>query len=329
LYSGNDWYYNGSAGRQLGSSLNSRNQFHEVLIKFADTDINGNFQPNDPNASFGYRFVEAASQNPVKPEFATFIKNKLHYGYQEFGTNGLPNIPLAAYDLKTGKRLAVGMMESNTVYGFVDGKYWPPKYSASVYNSLHHEVIFIYADDYSATANPNYTQTDREIYNNTKYGAMPVMYFITAYRIADKLSSANEVTIDVNNPVTQTDRFTFIVPGSTESPDIARQDVDKINVFPNPYYAVNPQEINPYQRFVTFTHLPNRATIKIFNVSGQLVQIIEKDDNSQTVKWNLSTSNNLYIASGIYVARVDMPDLGKVKVLKLAIIVEQQYPTYY
>jgi len=329
LFSGNDWYYKGNSGRFIGSSLTSKNQYHNVLIKFADTDNNGNFQPNDPNASYGYRFVQSAAMNPAKPEFAPYIKNKLDYGYQEFGSNGLPNIPLAAYDLKTGKRLAVGMLENNSFYGFVDGKYWPPKYSSSGYISDNHEVLFIYADEYSATANPNYTQNDREIFNNTKYGPLPIMYFINAYRTVDKFSFANEVTIYVNNPLTPTDKFTFIVPGTTESLDNARQDVDKVNVFPNPYYAVNPQEINPYQRFVTFTHLPNRATIKIFTVSGQLIKIIEKDDNSQIIRWNLATDNNLYIASGIYVARVDMPDIGRVKTLKLAIIVEQQYPTNF
>ena len=50
----------------------------------------------------------------------------------------------------------------------------------------------------------------------------------------------------------------------------AKQEVEKINVFPNPYYGANPQELNKYQRFVTSPTLPQKATLKIFNLAGQL-----------------------------------------------------------
>lgn len=124
-------------------------------------------------------------------------------------------------------------------------------------------------------------------------------------------------------------RFTFTAPAVTQSPDFAKEDADKINVFPNPYYGANPQELNRYQRFVTFTHLPERAVIKIFNVSGQLIRILEKDDAGQVMRWNLATDGNLIAPSGIYVARIELPGIGKVKILKFAIIQEQQYPLHY
>ncbi|MFA7421249.1 MAG: T9SS type A sorting domain-containing protein [Melioribacteraceae bacterium] len=120
------------------------------------------------------------------------------------------------------------------------------------------------------------------------------------------------------------DVFTFTAPSVTVSADQAKADVDMVNVFPNPYYGVNSQEINKYQRFVTFNHLPKVATIRIFNLAGQLVRTIEKDADTQYQRWDLKNFDNLPVASGMYVAQVDMPAEGVKKVLKLIVIQETQ-----
>jgi len=108
----------------------------------------------------------------------------------------------------------------------------------------------------------------------------------------------------------------------------ALAEIEKINVFPNPYYGVNVRETNRLNKFVTFNHLPPNATIRIFNLAGVLVKTI-RDYTGQFATWNLKNENNLPVASGIYIVHVDMPDLGKSKVLKLAVIQEEQIlPTY-
>ncbi|MGA7836708.1 MAG: T9SS type A sorting domain-containing protein [Ignavibacteriaceae bacterium] len=104
----------------------------------------------------------------------------------------------------------------------------------------------------------------------------------------------------------------------------AANEVDKINVFPNPYYGVNSQELNKYNRFVTFSHLPNNATIRIFNLAGVMVRTIVKSGSDQFQRWDLNNENGLPVASGLYIAYVDMPDVGKTKILKFTIIQEQQ-----
>lgn len=128
----------------------------------------------------------------------------------------------------------------------------------------------------------------------------------------------------IDDPLTPSDKFTFSTPANSTDANLAKEDVKNVNVFPNPYYGVNPQEINKYQRFVTFTHLPARATIKIFNLAGQLLRTLEKDAQGQFLRWDLSTDSGLPVPSGIYVAYVDMPDQGVTKKLKVAIIQEQQ-----
>ncbi len=120
------------------------------------------------------------------------------------------------------------------------------------------------------------------------------------------------------------DSFTFTAPSPTQSVDLAQKDVEKINVFPNPYYGANSEELNKYNRFVTFSHLPAKATIRIFNLAGVMVRTIDKNSTSQFERWDLANDSGLPVASGLYIAYIDMPDIGKTKILKLAIIQEQQ-----
>jgi len=120
------------------------------------------------------------------------------------------------------------------------------------------------------------------------------------------------------------DKFTFTAPANTMDVDLAREDVNKVNVFPNPYYGINTEEINKYNRFVTFTHMPERAKVRIFNLAGVLVRTIEKDDEGQYLRWELTNEDQLPVASGLYIAYIEFTDLGETKILKLAIVQEQQ-----
>jgi len=130
-------------------------------------------------------------------------------------------------------------------------------------------------------------------------------------------------------PITPDDIFTFKAPAVLEGKDLAKEAVEKINVFPNPYYAFNPQATNRFDRFVTFNHLPKKATIRIFDLGGTQVRKLEKNDDSQFMKWDLKNESGLPVASGIYIAHIDMPDLGKTKVLKIFIVQADQIIQYY
>jgi hypothetical protein len=121
------------------------------------------------------------------------------------------------------------------------------------------------------------------------------------------------------------DVFTFTTPIATYSDEAAKQDIIDIQVFPNPYLGSNEQELNKYQRFVTFNHLPQRANFRIYTVSGALVASFEKDDGSQLATWNLQNDNGLPVASGMYIIHIELPDLNTEKVLKLGVVSEAQY----
>ena len=111
---------------------------------------------------------------------------------------------------------------------------------------------------------------------------------------------------------------------------LAREVVSQIKAFPNPYYGANRAETDKVSRFITFNHLPTRATIRIFNLAGALVRTIEKNDaTTQFQRWDLQNENGLPVASGLYIVFIDMPDVGTTKTLKVAIIQEQQFLKFF
>jgi hypothetical protein len=123
-----------------------------------------------------------------------------------------------------------------------------------------------------------------------------------------------------SKPNSTDDVFAFTAPTVTYSSATARVDVEKINVFPNPYYAYNSLEPDRFTKFVTFNHLPQKAVIRIFNLAGTQVRKLEKNNPDQFFRWDLKNQAGFPVASGMYIAYIDLPDLGKQKVLKIMIL---------
>lgn len=307
-------YHNWFSGSTIDDGM-----MKNVLIKLAATDADGVPVAGDPNISYAYRYMRSASAAPAKPEFAPFIVNKgAGYAFQDFKNN----FPFSAWDIEANppRRLAVGYMENNRAGGLVDGKYWPPL--AGVDNTGSEggrEFFFIFDNTYQETQDPNLAV---DILNVTT----PMQWMATVNRrAAGAWAAGDEVTILANHINLLSDEFTFTAPSAASySADKAKEDVNRVNVFPNPYYGTNSEELNKYNRFVTFSHLPTVAKIKIFNLAGVLVKTIDKNSTSQFERWNLANNSGLPVASGLYIAYIEMPDLGVTKILKLAIIQEQQ-----
>ncbi|MDR3626609.1 MAG: hypothetical protein P4L45_07240, partial [Ignavibacteriaceae bacterium] len=105
-----------------------------------------------------------------------------------------------------------------------------------------------------------------------------------------------------------------------------QQDMNDIAVVPNPYVAAASWEPTTTstgrgERRVYFIHLPAKCTIRIYTVSGSLVQTLYHDAtlaNGQE-PWNLISKDGMDIAFGVYVFHVDAPGLGQ-KIGRFAII---------
>ena len=89
-----------------------------------------------------------------------------------------------------------------------------------------------------------------------------------------------------------------------------------------------PAILSMQQVFET-SHLPYHVNIRIYNLSGILVKSIQKDNTEQFATWNLNNENNLPVASGLYVATLELRDqsgndLG-VKELKIMLVQQQRF----
>jgi len=182
-------------------------------------------------------------------------------------------------------------------------------------------IVVIYTPYDTATA-----QTTRMFPNDQKIGWL--LFFDQGG--TSKWKKGDVYQVKFANPIVAgTDMYQFKTTAPTFSDALAKTDAEKVGVYPNPYYAFNPAETNRFVRFVTFNKLPPKATIRIFNLAGQLVRTLTKEDPSQFLRWDLNNESNFPVASGIYIAHVDMPDVGVTKILKVAIIQEQEVPDVF
>ena len=98
--------------------------------------------------------------------------------------------------------------------------------------------------------------------------------------------------------------------------------LDNITVAPNPFYLYGPYDpaVGNYQ--IMFQNLPTECVITIYNLAGEFVYEIEKNDaTTSTASWGANTTNGLPVASGIYLWVVDAPNIGQ-KVGKIAVFTE-------
>ncbi|NOZ75389.1 MAG: T9SS type A sorting domain-containing protein [FCB group bacterium] len=125
--------------------------------------------------------------------------------------------------------------------------------------------------------------------------------------------------IAMTKPNWDGDVFTYSTSGKTGE-TVAYSPVN-IKVWPNPYFGYNPEERNPNNRRMQFTHLPESGTctIRIFDLAGNPVRRIDHNDaGSQYEVWDLRNNYGKWVASGMYIALVETESGSSV--LKLAVI---------
>ncbi len=103
------------------------------------------------------------------------------------------------------------------------------------------------------------------------------------------------------------------------------QDMSDIAVVPNPYagaasWEPATQQVGRGERLVYFIHLPNVCTIKIYTISGNLVQTLHHQSSLANGQepWNLVSKDGMDISFGVYVYVVES-QYGK-KIGRFAVI---------
>jgi hypothetical protein len=101
--------------------------------------------------------------------------------------------------------------------------------------------------------------------------------------------------------------------------DMAEMDELNVKVVPNPYIIANEWQTQFVQRRLKFINLPNRCTIRIFNLNGELVRTLLHTDTSEDGVtnnlggdewWDVLSENRQLVASGVYIFHVSS-DVGE------------------
>ncbi|MDP2268994.1 MAG: hypothetical protein Q8K46_07485, partial [Deltaproteobacteria bacterium] len=167
-----------------------------------------------------------------------------------------------------------------------------------------------------------------EEFNNKPYQLTWKVSMLPSTRGSEDPGEGDVLELVTIKPFTSADEYTFSI-GAANTPtvnsDLPESVLDAIRVVPNPYVVASIFETvqgdRANQRQLHFTRLPQECTIRIFTVSGQLVQVLNVSNSFNTSRyvWDMRDKNGNDISYGVYVYHVEAPGIGE-KVGKFAVI---------
>lgn len=200
-------------------------------------------------------------------------------------------VPFEAWNTTTNQRVWIGMDEWP-----IDGQYEPG------------DALFIMEVPYDPLLEP----TDQ---------AFPYYYGWRFTLDSNSLnaSSGDVLTIEGTGQHGPDDVFSFTLSGVDAN--LASNSLKNIKVVPNPYLArySSMVETNGSESVIEFQHIPDECTIRIYTLSGELVETITHNDIDGVARWNLLSDNSQQVASGIYLYHVESPygdHLGRFAIIK-------------
>lgn len=157
-----------------------------------------------------------------------------------------------------------------------------------------------------------YKIVDMGVRNGFKY-----FYTVTSYDVGNPEIGLPPLESALRQNMVET------IPGTPPTSD---PDKD-IGVYPNPYRVSSMWDTgSPRGRVIRFYNLPEKATLYIFNLAGELVKTIEHDSSNLPGEaggeavWDLITDKEQAIATGLYVFCVKDHDTGRIKKGKFLVI---------
>ncbi len=206
------------------------------------------------------------------------------------------NANFRVFDKQSGEELPFAFVDQNKTPKLVKAGYFSAKDKIVLFEKLPNDSTMI-----------TFQIENRSLEDST--------FFKTYGRL---LGAGDTLNVYPDFPFTGNMRYQFVVRGQKIDRAVAKKNLDKIRVVPNPYVVTASWEpTNPYTsgrgpRAVQFIHLPEKCTIRIFAVDGTLVQTIEHNspltDGSET--WDLLTKDRMDISYGVYLYHIDAPGIG-------------------
>ncbi|PIV55828.1 hypothetical protein COS16_05790 [Candidatus Desantisbacteria bacterium CG02_land_8_20_14_3_00_49_13] len=94
------------------------------------------------------------------------------------------------------------------------------------------------------------------------------------------------------------------------------QNLSGVIVYPNPFETAKARGGT-----LKFINIPLQATIKIYNIAGELVRTIQKDDTANRATWDAKNESGEKVASGVYFYVISSPQDTVKATGKIAVIV--------
>jgi len=112
------------------------------------------------------------------------------------------------------------------------------------------------------------------------------------------------------------DKYSFTTTAADFDKAIAKKVLENVIVVPDPYIAYGGSELAGIRtgrrddRRLEFRNLPFECTIRIYTITGELVDTIEKNDSNSYIGWDLLSFEAQEIAYGVYIYHIDAPGIG-------------------
>ncbi|QQS36884.1 MAG: hypothetical protein IPM56_02715 [Ignavibacteriales bacterium] len=128
------------------------------------------------------------------------------------------------------------------------------------------------------------------------------------------------IRVNTKKPPRAGDVFTAVATAPTRNNfENAKQNIDQITIFPNPYFGSSSLEAGGTERIVRLTNLPQNVIVRIYSLAGVFIKRIDKETPSPWLDWDLRNEEGSLVGSGVYLVYLDMPGIGT-KILKLAVV---------
>jgi hypothetical protein len=167
----------------------------------------------------------------------------------------------------------------------------------------------------------NYTATNPSVKNAIMMG----VFFLSSDTTLPVVPAGTAFIVRTTKPFSTKDEYTFTTSPINYDAQKAASQLDKVYVVPNPY-VISSQFEQPGNlpnlrgdKVLQFRNLPAQCTIRIYTITGELVQTLRKDDLNDYLSWDILTSESARVGYGVYIYHVETP-VGGSKIGRFALI---------
>ena len=236
-------------------------------------------------------------------------------GLGGYAYGGFQNTPFQAWDIDNNQQLSVAFVERRAIDADTgtplasqpathDGNWLPDGSELG-----GREYLFISRRPYTTTEIPELA-VDAAV----RAGGDTLWLYAAWLRRPGTVKPGDKIVIQAGGNRTGTANDTLVFSTQAAARNVValqKSGLENIRVVPNPYYSRSSYEISSFNRIIKFINMPEQATVRIYNLAGQLVRTLRKTDGAGSIlEWNLENENRLPIASGVYVYQVEIAGAG-------------------